>query len=108
MKETPKGNRLLVYDSAKLDCPLEDSTRPFCNVLVDRESATIAHMWISLRRPDVSELSHELRWLRRVDAATSIGRTQVPQRTEACTDGRRARNCRQKTFHVRGGLKWQC
>jgi hypothetical protein len=61
MKETPKGNRLLVIDSAKLDCLLEDSTRPFCNVLVDHERRTILHMWISLARPDVSDVSHELR-----------------------------------------------
>ena len=64
MKETPKGNRF-VYDSARLDCLLEDSTRPFCNVLVDNDDSTIAHMWISLRRPDVSELRHELRLMRR-------------------------------------------
>jgi hypothetical protein len=52
MKETPKGNRLLVNDGTKLDCLLEDSTPPFCNVLVDRKSSTILHMWINLRRPD--------------------------------------------------------
>lgn len=60
MKDTPKGNRLLVYDSAKLDHPLKNSPRFFCNVLVARESGIIAHTWITLRRPDVNELLEEL------------------------------------------------
>jgi hypothetical protein len=49
-----EGNRLLVYDSEKPDCPIEDPAQPFCNVLVDREGGTIAHMRISLSRPDVT------------------------------------------------------
>jgi hypothetical protein len=68
MKETRKGargggNRSFVFDSAKLDCLLDDSLRLFCNVLVDSDDRTIADMWLSLRRPDVSDLRHELRRL---------------------------------------------
>jgi hypothetical protein len=68
MKETRKGargggNRSFVFDSAKLDCLLEDSTRHYLNILIDVHDRTIAHSWLSLRRPDAHDLQKELRRL---------------------------------------------
>ncbi len=65
MKETRKGargadNRSFVFDSAKLECLLEDSARRYLNILMDADDHTIAHSWISLRRPDAHDLQKEL------------------------------------------------
>ena len=60
------GNRRLIHDRARLDCLLENSTRAFLNLLFDVDDRTIAHSWVTLRRPDahgtdVIDLRQELR-----------------------------------------------
>jgi hypothetical protein len=65
MKVTRKGargggNRSLVFDSARLHCLLEDLTPLFLNILIDAEHRTMAHSWLSLRRPDAYDLQEEL------------------------------------------------
>jgi hypothetical protein len=62
------GNRLLIHDSARLDCLLEDSMRVLLNLLIAADDCTIVHSWLTLRRPDVqgidvTDLRQELRRL---------------------------------------------
>jgi hypothetical protein len=58
--ECDGGNRSFVFDSARLHCPLEDSTPLFLNILIDADHSTIAHSWLSLRRPNAYDLQNEL------------------------------------------------